>query len=263
MKKLNQISHRILTSLRYHAEKWKLIPYKYPRRIFQTGVDKSGIWFEVNNITEANRVRFLDDEEEFLSAVLAELKPDDVFYDVGACIGMFALHAARRAKQVIAFEPEPVFQKHLAANCAINEIKNIIVLPYAVSDQSQKMVLFSDGDSGKSPSLANDGFHGQVEVEARTLDDLVKDQGIPYPNVMKMDIEGAEILALRGMQQVFKTHPPRAIFIEIHPVLLTNFGSSMEELLNLLKQSGYTIRSQNERDEQFHFVFDWNAPVAQ
>jgi FkbM family methyltransferase len=263
MKKLHQISHRIFTSLRFHAEKWKLVPYQYPQRIHQNGVDKSGIWFEVNNITEANRVRFLDDEEEFLTDVLTELKPEDVFYDIGACIGLFSLHAARRSSRVIAFEPEPVFQKHLAKNCTINGINNITVLPYAVSDQSQTMVLFSDGDSGKSPSLANDGFHGHVEVEARSLDDLVKDQAIPFPDVMKIDIEGAEILALRGMKHILKNNPPRAIFIEVHPVLLTHFGSTMQEFLAMLESAGYKTRSQNKRDEQFHFVFDRNAPFAQ
>ena len=104
MNKIRALKHRILASVCYYAEQWKLVSNKYPRRILLKKLDPDGIWFKVDNITEANRVCLLDDEEDFLNRVLLELRSDDIFFDVGACVGLFSLHAAKRTKQVFAFE---------------------------------------------------------------------------------------------------------------------------------------------------------------
>jgi FkbM family methyltransferase len=223
--------------------------------MLQKSLAANSIWFEVHNPTEANRVYYLDDEEDFLSDLLSDLQKDDIFFDVGACIGVYALHAAHRCKHIFAFEPDPGFREHLEQNVAINNLENITILPYAISDKSGVLTLFTDGVGGKSPSLENNDFQNSIEVEARTLSELVSSGLLPCPSVIKMDIEGAEILALRGTQELFATKPPRLIFLELHPTLLPHFGSNSMEVLSLLERAGYRIKLRSERDAQVHYIF--------
>lgn len=255
---LQQVFHNFLIKIIFHAERLKIISAKYPYRFVQKKLDSGGVLFEVHSVGEMNRVRFLDEEETFMRQMLAELNMEDVFFDVGACIGLFSLHAAKRCRHVFAFEPEPGFREHLERNVKINDFQNLTILPYAISDQSGTLSLFTNGTDGKSPSLENNGFQNTVDVEARTLPGLVFQDHILPPTIIKIDIEGAEILAIRGMKELFKINPPRLIFLELHPILLTHFGSSTTEVLSLLAQSGYKIRQKSQRDEQIHYIFEWN-----
>jgi|SRR5688572_9085235 len=256
MNQLQALYRRFLASVRYHSEKWNLVAKKYPELLVQTKFDHNGILFEVHNLTEVNRVIFFDDEEDFLSELLSALRGGDTFFDVGACIGVFSLHAARRCKQVVAFEPEFGFRQHLERNVEINGFKNVSVLPYAIANRSETLPLFTNGTDGKSPSLEDDDFKNRIEVEARTLSDLVFRDQLPTPTIIKMDIEGAEILAIRGMKELLSKNPPRLIFLELHPILLTHFSSSSAEVLLLLDQAGYKIRQQSQRHEQVHYVLE-------
>lgn len=262
MSGLRVLYHNIQASLIFHAERLKLIPTKYPRRIVQKKLDSSGFCFEVHDINEANRVRFLDEEETFMSQILAELNMEDIFFDVGACIGLFSLHAAKRCKHVFAFEPEPDFREHLEQNLRINNLRNVTALPYAIADRSKSFSLFTNGTAGKSPSLENDNFKNKVEVQARTLSDLVFRDHVPAPTIIKMDIEGAEILALKGMTELFSRNPPRSIFLELHPMLLTHFNSSAAEVLSLLEDVGYKAKKHRARDQQIHYTFELDKVVA-
>ncbi|NPV56258.1 MAG: FkbM family methyltransferase [Anaerolineae bacterium] len=256
MGRLGELYHRVISSVRYHGEKWGVVPARYPKRLLVKQVDPAGIWFEVDNLTEANRARYLDDERDFLLDVLHELTDTDTFYDIGACIGVFSLHAARRARRVVAFEPDPSFRAHLQTNIRINRFDNLNVLPYAVSDQPGDVTLFTEGTAGRSPSLGDATFAGQIQVEARALDDLVARGELPAPDVIKMDIEGAECLALRGAHAILKDRSPRAIFLELHPQYLERFGSSQEEVLGWLADAGYRVRRREQRDVQWHYVFE-------
>ncbi len=255
MKQLQVLYRRLWASIRFHSERWNLIAKKYPELIVQTKFDHGGIIFEVHNLIEVNRVIFFDDEEVFLSELLNELSEADVFFDIGACIGVFSLHAAKRCKQVVAFEPEPGFRQHLRRNVEINKIRNVTVLPYAIADRSETFSLFTDGTDGKSPSLEDDGFKNKIEVPARTLSDLVFRNEVPAPSIIKMDIEGAEILALKGMKELLSANPPRAIFLELHPILLKHFHSSAAEVLSLLEDAGYRVKKESKRDQQIHYAF--------
>jgi hypothetical protein len=87
-----------------------------------------------------------------------------------------------------------------------------------------------------------------VSVPARSLDSLLNEGRLPPPTVIKLDIEGAEILALRGARQLL-TEPgkPRALFIEIHDTFLPGFGSSADEVDALLNEFGYTNAIYRER----------------
>ncbi|RME57448.1 FkbM family methyltransferase [Candidatus Parcubacteria bacterium] len=245
---------RMVTALRFHGERLRILPWRYPRYLAARNVGQRRLVFKVHNFAEANRVRSLDGEKQILQMLLAELRPSDVFLDVGACVGVYALHAARYCQQVIALEPEPELRAHLAENVELNQAQNIMLLPYALADKSGKVPLYTEGSAGKSPSILPEKEKQAIWVEGRSLDDLVQSRKIPYPDVVKIDIEGAELIALQGMQNLLSERAVRAIFLEVHPLLLANMGGTPDGVLQLLKKAGFSLVYQSARDVQQHWV---------
>ena len=207
---------------------------------------------------QLSRIVARGDEPEYLGVMLEQLRQDDVLYDVGANIGLVALHAARKC-HTVAFEPDPSFLARLRRNLELNPSISVDVQPIAVSDADGVATLLEqNGAGGHSPSLVHHGEEGVVEVRAQTLDSLVAGGTLPPPTVIKLDIEGAEVLALRGGHQVLRSPagPPR-IFLEVHDSFLPSFGSSAEEVLELVRACGYeTVRYEARRADQQHLILE-------
>lgn len=229
-----------------------------PKVFNVTTLGPGGIKFEATNINERQRVVNCGDEPEYIREMLAALEPDDVLYDIGANIGLVALHAARKCRTV-AFEPDPAFLSRLQRNLQLNPSVSVDVLQLAISDHEGTVTLFTDGVDGNSPSLVRQrGERDSVEVRAQTLDTLVGDGALPRPTVLKLDIEGAEILALRGAKQLIRgPAAPRTLFLEVHDVLLPAFGSSAEEVLGIVRRAGYEkVRYEARRAGQQHLILE-------
>lgn len=233
---------------------------KYPYICTVDSHTSSGCDFEVSNSTEEWRVSTLDDEHEFLAKFLSEISANDTVYDIGANIGIFSVHAAKKANKVYSFEPDPGFRSRLVRNIDLNLIHDKdIVVEWAVSDTQGIVTLYSDGESGSSPSLKKIGDRGEVEVKTNTLDDAISENQIPPPNVIKIDIEGAEILALRGMKDLLGSNEsPRLIFIELHPVFLKEFDSTVSECKSIIEKAGYISEYSDVRDNQEHCIYRKN-----
>ena len=233
-----------------------LVRRRIPYVVTLTDFDKSGVRFEVGNLVEYFRVVGHGDETEYTTAMLGELRKDDVLFDIGANIGMVALHAASICT-TIAFEPDPAIRARLLHNAGLNPDRKFTVETCAVSDSDTTVTLYTDGDCGNSPSLVNQrGETGTATVTARSLDSLIAENRLPAPTVIKLDIEGAEILALKGAERLLAgPNRPRALFIEVHDTFLPGFGSSPEEVHDLLKRYGYTNETYKvKRRGQTHLI---------
>jgi hypothetical protein len=87
------------------------------------------------------------------------------------------------------------------------------------------------------------------------LDNLIQDNIIEVPDNIKVDIEGAEILFLKGSIRTLSGDfgkKPRSIFLEIHPEFLADFESNEDEVRNILLNKGYKLVWESERDAQIH-----------
>lgn len=175
----------------------------------------------------------LQDEKDFwlgsyepeLQAALADLvEPGAVAYDVGANIGYITLLLAQRVGaegRVFAFEALPANVERLQANLSLNCPQAAVeVVPQAVVEASRPVRFLVgpsvgmgkvDGSAGRSKIQ----YQGAIEVEGISLDEFVYRQGRPAPQVVKMDIEGGEVLALPGMRRVLKEARP-ILFLELH-----------------------------------------------
>lgn len=244
---------RELAALRRRAWERQL-----PKVFNLTDLDPRGVKFEATSIAERRRVVGCGEEPDYIGAMLVALRPDDVLYDIGANVGLVALHAAHKCRTV-AFEPDPAFRFRLQRNLTLNPGISVDVQTVAISDKNGTATLFTDGAGESSPSLVHQRDEKEaIEVTAETLDTIIAGGRLPEPTVLKLDIEGAEILALRGAKELLAgSTPPRALFLEVHDSFLPAFGSSAEEVLTLVEEAGYNkVLYEAKRGGQQHLIFE-------
>jgi FkbM family methyltransferase len=137
------------------------------------------------------------------------IKPGSVVLDVGANVGIYTLLAAKRGARVFAIEADPRNVKTLRHHVHLNGFDDLVtVFPVAVGDQEGTVTLFrAPGNSGHSNLF--DGID-PVQVPCRTIDSL----GLPHIDVCKMDIEGNELRALKGMDTTIGHSPKMKMLIE-------------------------------------------------
>jgi FkbM family methyltransferase len=161
------------------------------------------------------------------------VKEGDVIFDIGAHVGFYTLLGSVLVGgrgQVVAFEPVPKNLSYLKKHLQMNSVSNVEVVEAAVSDRHGHVCL----SSGPSNSMWHIDAQGELEVQTVSLDDLVLNAKLPPPNVIKMDIEGAEFLALNGSARVVK---------EFHPVLLlsTHGIDVHQKCCRFLESAGYRL----------------------
>jgi FkbM family methyltransferase len=172
--------------------------------------------------------------------------------DIGAHIGIFSLGAGQRVGprgKVYAFEPAPESAAILARHIAFNGWQDRIeVVPTAASDTDGTVAFYTNGIS-MSNSLGQANVEVlsperpaagavRLEVESLTLDRFCRDRRI-RPDLIKIDVEGAELRVLRGAREILKTLQP-SVLCEVHPDEMKNCGTSVPELNEFLSQVGYT-----------------------
>ena len=151
--------------------------------------------------------------------ILCTLPAGHSVIDVGAHIGYYSLMAAHRLRQigaglVFAFEPHPINFADLQRNQQLNNMSNLILIQKAAADQTTQMRLFSGPLSG-AHSLRQFPFHSNYyEVESITLDDFMAHYSTIKIGLLKIDVEGAELLTLRGAQQLLERDRPLVIYEE-------------------------------------------------
>ncbi len=144
------------------------------------------------------------------------LKQGDVIYDVGANVGIYSLYASFEVGNsgwVYAFEPLERNLNYLRQHLALNNLQNCTVLETAICN-TEGTLAFSAADW--QPSMARLSPSGEIEVPSTTLDICIYgEQRLRPPNVLKIDVEGAEFEVLSGATRgITEFHP--TIFLEVH-----------------------------------------------
>ncbi len=185
-------------------------------------------------------------EPEVWSAIEERLASGAVFLDVGAHIGIDSIMASTvvgPAGRVVAFEPNPVTLAELRENVRESAAANVAIQPIALTETEQDLTLFDSraiGNSGSSSlSATNAGNAGRpYEVRGRRLDDVVQELALERVDLIKADIEGAELLMLRGAADTLSRFHPHLI-LEVVPRQLENMGASVAALEGYLQSLGY------------------------
>lgn len=214
--------------------------------------------FKAGNRVEVQRTVDYGYEPMALGALLFLIRPEDIVWDIGASVGLYSVHLGARAAKVVAFEPDPATYARLKENVNLNRLEaKIDCHQLALGEKSGELELATDGLNGYAPVLAMGrlGRHEQrVKITVRTIDELAG-EGFRAPSVIKIDIEGAELLALKGSENLLGSgQRPRVLFIEVHPKFLPNFGGTEEEVRELLRRKNYQVISTREREDQYHVI---------
>ena len=194
---------------------------------------------------KAEKSRWLGTYEPELQAALREyLRPGMKVYDVGANIGYITLmmaHNIGSQGQVFAFEALPVNVERIQKNIALNNLSNVTVISGAVLNKTAPVSFYVHesvgmGKAAGSAGRSTEQYHAEICVPGLSLDEFVYQQGNPPPAVVKMDIEGGEVLALPGMYRILQEQHP-LMLLELH-------GPESEKVAwNLLNSAGYTLRA--------------------
>ena len=166
------------------------------------------------------------------------VKSNHTVLDIGAHIGYFTIIMAKQAKQVYAFEPEQRNFHTLQKNVNLNELSNVKLYNRAVAEHNSKTKLHlchtSSGMHRLYPSMWCK--EGTIEVETISINEIIKDA-----DFIKMDIEGAELGALKGMKKLLEKNGP-SIIMEFHPPSIEEYGAKPRAIYDFMKSLGYDIK---------------------
>ena len=169
------------------------------------------------------------------------LRPGDGFVDGGANIGMYTLLAAHLVGEggtVAAFEPADLARSRLEENIALNGFGNVVVHAEALSDRSGTSAFIADLDvSNRLEQKDVPGAH-KVDVRTTTLDAALGDR--PFA-MGKLDLEGAEMQALRGMEARVAAANPPVWQVETIDHLLRKQGSSRAEVVRWFQDHAFDV----------------------
>lgn len=215
----------------YTRDKVKLHSFKH-----------KGYWFHGKNR-----------EKETLAIIQEVLKPNDVVIEVGGHIGYLSIFFARitgNEGKVYVFEPGYNNLPYIRSN--VSSIAQIELIEKAISNQNGEAAFFVENLTGQNNSLLNeyDSFQqnknlsfidvqsNEVIVKTITLDTFCKEGNIA-PDFVKIDIEGAELLAIEGMEKVLAEHKP---------IIMIEITENKENIRNIFLKHGYVLYSESRKE---------------
>ena len=168
------------------------------------------------------------------------VQPDDVVFDIGANLGLHTLTFSKLARKVLAFEPNPLLVPNLRKTVA--SLPNVRLLEMCLADVDSTVSFHISLENHLLSSMANRA--GQkteaLAVEARSIDSLIADGTVPKPQVLKVDVEGAEMLVFRGAEKLLSgDEAPRFVVFEE----LNTPSSPSEQLGIVSKEAAEYLRS--------------------
>lgn len=187
-------------------------------------------------------------EEPIARKIASSLKTGMTFIDVGANIGQHTLIASGAigpSGRIVSFEPQEKVRELLKENINNNNLNNITVLPYALGQHDGSANIYhmnkkNDGEASLRPGSFKESVTKE-KITIRTLSGLMSELNITHIDVMKIDIEGAELDMLKGSEAFFNRCKPKKIFIECVEKHLERFDTSSLALTSWLIDQGYTL----------------------
>ena len=170
----------------------------------------------------------------------AMAEPAMVVLELGANRGVTAVALAKGVGsqgQVHAFEPLPDYYAALTENLRLNGVHNVRMHQFAVTDKEGESRYYMHGEgSGIVP--VKDAR--KIMVGTTSLDNFMAKEALERVDLINMDCEGAELLALQGGKETLRQHAPR-ILCEIHHAYLSQLGQSVHDIVEYLRGLGFEV----------------------
>lgn len=184
----------------------------------------------------------LNVDDDLTIREIKKLSEGNVFVDVGANIGLYSFYAAQKVGKngkVLSIEPSFREYRRLLKNIELNKVNNILPFNCIVSEAND-IVKFSieDRHTGMN-KIANNTTGNIREILSFKLDFIIELFSISKIDLIKIDVEGAEMLVINGMKSLLHEQRIKQLIIEITPGFLKQYGHSKEMLYNVLNDFGY------------------------
>ena len=217
---------------------------------------------------ELRRIRSLPAEAPLLFRILESLSGGDVVYDVGANIGLVALVVALDPRGhscvVHCFEPEPGNFAQLAGNIRLNGLAHRVhAHRLALSDRAGEADLYVRGGpgEGRHSTVATEGSTASIRIRTEPLAAFAARAG-RSPDVVKIDVEGAEGRVLDGMGPLFPARPPRELFLELHDKGEHDAVPGGSTVRAWLQRRGYALAWESDRGRSRHQHYRFAGGLA-
>lgn len=241
---------------RYEDPKWtpRLITARFLRPVRMQVERGVSLNLDPGDLVSHSILATREWQPEVWNSLNASLPEGGVMLDVGAHIGYFTLKGAAKAGpngRVIAFEPNPETIAELKSNIEISGVsKTVTIEPIACTDRDQQLTLYAAHNSNtgasslsKDNATAFDEAAKPYSVRGRPIDDVVRELGLTRLDVMKVDVEGAEVSVMRGALETLKRFHPMVV-IEIDERQLAGFGTKPDDLTAIFHEAGYEFSRQ-------------------
>jgi FkbM family methyltransferase len=260
---LENLLQAIIRGKRYQSFLARIVPNPLLYRFgSMRNVTRNGIKYSLDLSCMMQWYVYWDFSAKDREELYALIKEGDVVMDIGTNIGETLLNFARLTGPkgyVYGFEPDEENYKNAIKNISLNNFENIYVFKNALSDKKEtvKLYVVDPNNRGMNRILqqANDETEPYTVLETITLDELVKENKIERINVMKLDIEGYEMNALRGATEILRKMKP-LLFVEVGYTRLLKNNTSPNELMKFLEDHGYKMKHA-QTDEQISSAYDF------
>ena len=181
------------------------------------------IWASINDYRgDYRQIKFFEmNEKNQILDMMSEINEDDTVLDIGANVGIYSLFAEQIASDVIAIEPHPVNISRLVVNSRLND-SNIRIFQCALSDSQGYIGLGINPESERVDGTASlkdfspTSVTEQINVRIESGDQFIDQNNISTPNIVKIDVQGAEKKVINGFQSMFSGKSCRIVYCELH-----------------------------------------------
>lgn len=215
---------------------WKILSYFWKRDVIK---EFYGVKFKLDLSEDVQRNIFYGnyDREGEMSTILNLVNKDDVVLDIGSHIGIYALPTAKRVEYVYCFEPDPYNFSKLEENKYLNKITNITLENIAIAEEAGERTFFQgDKNTGKS-SFSDIKAKEETTIRTTTLDDYILGKDVDSIKLIRMDIQGAELSALRGAGKTLEM--TNSLLIEMHPRQMKALNQNPQDVFKILSNKGF------------------------
>jgi FkbM family methyltransferase len=234
-------------------------------------LNKKIIFFTPNHLIKWLADSFLQKEPETIEWI-DSFNGKIIFWDIGANIGLYSIYAAIKHKniQVISFEPSVNNLRILSRNISINHLEEkIIINQFPLTNKKNKYLLMRDNKfiEGSALSVFGENFNhsgkkmlskNQYKIYGTTIDYLLNNKILDFPNYIKIDVDGLEHIILNGAKKSLINKKIKSISIEINE----EFKVQYNKVLKIMKKNNFILKQKKRnsffyQDKQFAKTYNY------
>lgn len=257
MNKSSKHIRYLINGLNYQSIKDRLIFQLSKTRGFKRlTVNETSANFVINDISDYMALKSTSEMERIVIAdVIDSINKYDapIFFDIGANIGIYSilLAKANTKAEIVAFEPYPINAYRLLQNIKLNDA-DIDLFEIAISNKEMPVhfsnSIFDFGDMNADPTTKLTDS-GNLYVYSKTLSSLIQQENLQIPNIIKIDVEGAEGKVLRGLIPFIEDID--IIYYEIHlhenGNSIYEYNDDIKDVHNIIDKNGFSREKMADR----------------